>query len=87
MRWAPSVVYPGLGQGQRLAVVTQFPDRAAVLDAVFLTPAEGRIGKDDVYTIRLRVADIGPRQSVVMAHETGILNAMQKHVGDAKHVR
>ena len=33
VQWAPSVVYPGLGQGQRLAVVTQFPDRAAVLDA------------------------------------------------------
>jgi cell division protein FtsI/penicillin-binding protein 2 len=31
--WAPSVVYPGLGQGDRLAVVTQFPDRASVLDA------------------------------------------------------
>ncbi len=33
VQWAPSVVYPGLGQGQRLAVVTQFPDRASVLDA------------------------------------------------------
>jgi cell division protein FtsI/penicillin-binding protein 2 len=33
VQWAPSVVYPGLGQGERLAVVTQFPDRAAVLDA------------------------------------------------------
>jgi cell division protein FtsI/penicillin-binding protein 2 len=33
VRWAPDVVYPGLGQGQRLAVLTQFPDRAAVLDA------------------------------------------------------
>jgi cell division protein FtsI/penicillin-binding protein 2 len=33
VRWTPSVVYPGLGQGQRLAVVTQFPDRASVLDA------------------------------------------------------
>jgi cell division protein FtsI/penicillin-binding protein 2 len=33
VQWAPGVVYPGLGQGQRLAVVTQFPDRAAVLDA------------------------------------------------------
>lgn len=33
VQWAPSVVYPGLGQGQRLAVVTKFPDRAAVLDA------------------------------------------------------
>jgi cell division protein FtsI/penicillin-binding protein 2 len=33
VRWAPSVVYPGLSQGDRLAVVTQFPDRASVLDA------------------------------------------------------
>jgi cell division protein FtsI/penicillin-binding protein 2 len=33
VQWAPSVVYPGLGQGQRLAVVTQFPERASVLDA------------------------------------------------------
>ena len=33
VRWAPSVVYPGLGQGDRLAVVTEFPDRASVLDA------------------------------------------------------
>ena len=31
--WAPSVVHPGLGPGERLAVVTQFPARAAVLDA------------------------------------------------------
>jgi cell division protein FtsI/penicillin-binding protein 2 len=33
VQWAPSVVYPGLTQGERLAVVTNFPDRAAVLDA------------------------------------------------------
>jgi cell division protein FtsI/penicillin-binding protein 2 len=33
VQWAPSVVYPGLGQGERLAVVTQFPNRASVLDA------------------------------------------------------
>ena len=33
VRWAPSVVYPGLSQGERLAVVTQFADRASVLDA------------------------------------------------------
>jgi cell division protein FtsI/penicillin-binding protein 2 len=33
VQWAPSVVYPSLGPGERLAVVTQFPDRAAVLDA------------------------------------------------------
>jgi cell division protein FtsI/penicillin-binding protein 2 len=32
VQWAPSVVYPGLSQGERLAVVTKFPDRASVLD-------------------------------------------------------
>jgi cell division protein FtsI/penicillin-binding protein 2 len=30
--WTPGVVYPGLGPGDRLAVVTQFPARASVLD-------------------------------------------------------
>jgi cell division protein FtsI/penicillin-binding protein 2 len=33
VEWAPSVVYPGLTQGERLAVVTQFPSRAPVLDS------------------------------------------------------
>ena len=31
--WAPSVINPNLGSSERLAVVTTFPDRAAVLDA------------------------------------------------------
>jgi cell division protein FtsI/penicillin-binding protein 2 len=31
--WAPSVIYPSLGPGERLAMVTEFPTRAAVLDA------------------------------------------------------
>ena len=31
--WAPGVVNPSLGPGDRLAVVTQFPARASVLDA------------------------------------------------------
>jgi cell division protein FtsI/penicillin-binding protein 2 len=31
--WAPSVINPNLGPGERLAVVTTFPDRAAILDA------------------------------------------------------
>jgi cell division protein FtsI/penicillin-binding protein 2 len=31
--WAPSVINPQLGPGERLAVVTTFPSRAAVLDA------------------------------------------------------
>jgi Penicillin binding protein transpeptidase domain/NTF2-like N-terminal transpeptidase domain/Penicillin-binding Protein dimerisation domain len=33
VEWAPSVVNPYLGQGDRLAVVTRFPGRAPVLDA------------------------------------------------------
>ena len=33
VEWAPSVVYPGLTQGERLAVVTRFPGRAPVLDS------------------------------------------------------
>jgi cell division protein FtsI/penicillin-binding protein 2 len=31
--WAPSVINPSLGQDERLAMVTQFPARASVLDA------------------------------------------------------
>jgi cell division protein FtsI/penicillin-binding protein 2 len=31
--WAPNVINPSLGPAERLAVVTQFPARAAVLDA------------------------------------------------------
>jgi cell division protein FtsI/penicillin-binding protein 2 len=33
VEWAPSVINPSLGPGERLAVVNQFPDRAPVLDA------------------------------------------------------
>ena len=33
VEWAPSVVNPGLSQGERLAVVTRFPRRAPVLDS------------------------------------------------------
>ena len=33
VQWAPDVIYPGLSPGDRLAVVTQFPDRAPVLDS------------------------------------------------------
>jgi cell division protein FtsI/penicillin-binding protein 2 len=33
VEWAPSVVNPSLGPGERLAVVTEFPNRASVLDA------------------------------------------------------
>ena len=31
--WAPTVINPSLGPGERLAMVTEFPARAAVLDA------------------------------------------------------
>jgi len=33
VEWAPGVINPNLGPGERLAVVTQFPARGAVLDA------------------------------------------------------
>ncbi len=33
VEWAPGVINPNLGPGERLAVVTQFPARAFVLDA------------------------------------------------------
>ena len=33
VQWAPSVINPSLGPGERLAVVNQYPDRAPVLDA------------------------------------------------------
>ncbi|MBV9205504.1 MAG: hypothetical protein JO037_08890 [Actinobacteria bacterium] len=33
VEWSPSVVNPSLGPGDRLAVITQFPPRAPVLDA------------------------------------------------------
>ena len=58
-----------------------------VLDAVFLAPAERRIGEHDVDAVALRVADVGPRQRVVVAHEARVLDAVQQHVGDAQHVR
>ena len=57
------------------------------LDAVFLAPAEGRVGEDDVHPVGLAVADVGPRQGVVVAHEAGVFDAVQQHVGDAEHVR
>ena len=57
------------------------------LDAVLLAPAEGRIGQHDVHAVGLRVADVGPRQRVVVAHEARVLDAVQQHVGDAEHVR
>src|SRR5437667_7137223 len=57
------------------------------LDAIFLAPAERRIGENDVHAITRGIADIGPRQGVVVAHEAGILNAVQQHIGYTKHVR
>src|SRR6266536_5532747 len=54
------------------------------LNAVLFPTAEGRIGKDDVNAVAGCVADIGPGQCIVVAHETRILNPMQQHVGDAE---
>ena len=55
-------------------------------DAVFFLAAEGRIGEHDVDAVRLRIADVGPGEGVVVADEAGVLNAVQQHVGDAEHV-
>ena len=57
------------------------------LDAVFLSPAEGRIGEDDIHPVRLGVADIGAGQGVVMADEGWVVDAVEKHIRDAEHVR
>ena len=61
--------------------------REVGLDAVLLFAAEGRVGEDDVHPVALAVADVGPGQGVVVAHEAGVLDAVQQHVGDAEHVR
>ena len=57
------------------------------LDAVFLAASKGRIGEHDIHAVAGRVTDIGSRESVVVADEAGILDAVQQHVGDAEHVR
>ena len=61
--------------------------RKVGFDAVFFLSAKRRIGEDDVHPVGLAVADIRPRQGVVVAHEAGVFNAVQQHVGDAEHVR
>ena len=58
-----------------------------ILDAVLFAAAEGRIGQHDVNPLVFAPADVGPGQRVVVAHEAWVLDAMQQHVRDAKHVR
>lgn len=60
--------------------------REVGLDAVFLAPAEGGIGEDDVHPVGFAVADVGPGQRVVVADEGGVVDAVEEHVGDAEHV-
>ena len=57
------------------------------INAVFFLAAKRRIGEDDVHPVGLAIADIRPCQSVVVAHEAGVFNAVQQHIGDAEHVR
>jgi hypothetical protein len=57
------------------------------LDAVFLAPAEGRVGEHDVHAVGLTVADVGASERVVLTHERGVVDAVQQHVGDAEHMR
>ena len=61
--------------------------REIVLDAVFLAPAEGRIGEHDIDALVLAPRNQRPGQRVVVAHEARVLDAVQQHVGDAEHVR
>jgi Penicillin binding protein transpeptidase domain/NTF2-like N-terminal transpeptidase domain/Penicillin-binding Protein dimerisation domain len=81
VEWAPSVVYPGLNQGERLAVLTRFPNRAPVLDSAgrpLQTPGSvyvlgvwpGRLGSADV-TAR-KFADLTGLQA---AQVLGLINA------------
>ena len=60
--------------------------REVALDTVFFLAAKGRIGEHNVHPLLAFPAGIGPRQSVVMTHETRILNAVQQHVCDTEHV-
>ena len=50
-------------------------------------PPKGGLVSDDVDALVLALADVGPRQRVVVAHEARVLDAVQQHVGDAEHVR
>ena len=77
--------YKGQEEVGSLASLEVFGE--VTFDAVFLTPTERRIRKNDVHAIRLRVADVRPRKCVVVVDESGILNAVQEHIGDAEHVR
>ncbi len=61
--------------------------REVGLDTVLLFAAEGRVGEDDVHPVSLAVADVGPGQGVVVAHEAGVLDAVEQQVGDAEHMR
>ena len=56
-------------------------------DPVFLASAEGRIGENDIDTVSCCIADIRPRQRVVVTDETRVLDAMQEHIGNTEHVR
>src|SRR5579871_2440492 len=51
------------------------------LDAVLLAASERRIGEHDIDPVGLGVADVGPGQRVVVAHEARVLDAVQQHVG------
>jgi hypothetical protein len=57
------------------------------LDTIFLAAAEGWIGKNDINTIRLRIADVRSRQCVVVTDEGRIVDVVEQHVGNAEHVR
>ena len=57
------------------------------LDAVFFLSAERRIGQHDIHARVLAPGDVGTRQCVVMTKKGRVLDAVQQHVRDRKHVR
>ena len=61
--------------------------REVDFNAVLLAPTKRRIGEHDVHAVALGIADVWPRQRVVVAYKARVLDAVQQHIRDAKHVR
>src|SRR4051812_25401648 len=57
------------------------------LNTIFLPSAERGVRKNNVHSVRGPIADVRPRQCVIVPHETRILDAVKEHVCDTQHVR
>ena len=56
-------------------------------DAVFFPSPKGRIGQHDIHALVPAPGYVGTRQRVVMTKEGRVLDTVQQHVRDGKHVR